>query len=185
VLLVRLFRGDPRPIVANQTCECVAIRRYLHCRSVPCSELGLKGESSDRRLANKILTDKSHGISLLGTFGIIIPLLFITVFGSHQCTQLYFTRQMHNIIYKQWRGISDMFRFKCSIFREKNQMPVLTFYSLEVIARTTSFNIQKFYMVLTMCWVFCMGFYLVQHWQIGFCVTEVQCFLRGAHRVLI
>jgi hypothetical protein len=34
-----------RPNVAKRTCECVARRRYLHCRSVPYSELGLKGES--------------------------------------------------------------------------------------------------------------------------------------------
>jgi len=39
----------------------------------------------------------------------------------------------------------------------------LTFYSLAVISRSTKLNIQKFYMVLTLHWVFCMDFYLLQY----------------------
>ena len=44
-----------------------------------------KGDSSDRRLANKILTDKSHSISLLGTLASSSP----TVYNRVQFPSMY------------------------------------------------------------------------------------------------
>jgi hypothetical protein len=50
---------------------------------------------------------------------------------------------------------------------------VLTFYSLAVISRTTRFNIQQFYMVLTLRLIILYGLLPYTSLTDKFCITEV------------
>jgi hypothetical protein len=98
LVLVRVARKRP-------TTDCrqpnVRVRGQTPVPTLPLGSLlriRPKGEISAKRLANKILIDKSHGKSLLGTLASSSSLT-VSVFNSHQCTQLYFTRQTHYINY--------------------------------------------------------------------------------------
>jgi hypothetical protein len=68
---------------------------------------------------------------------------------------------------------------------------VLTFKILAVSLLTTRFNIQKFYMVLALRWVFCTDlgtdseFYFMLHSLIGFYNCGGKCLLRGTDWFLI
>jgi hypothetical protein len=67
----------------------------------------------------------------------------------------------------------------------------LTFYSLAVSLRTTRFNIPKFYMVLTLCWVFCTDlridsdFCFIRYYLTGFYNRGGKCLQRGTDWFLI
>jgi hypothetical protein len=61
-----------------------------------------------------------------------------------------------------------------------NQLVTLTFQSLAISVRSTRFNIQKFYMMLALRWVFCADlrtnsdFCFIHHQLTGFFITVVE-----------
>ena len=73
----------------------------------------------------------------------------------------------------------------------QNGQKLLSFKSLSVSLRTVRFNIQKFYMVLALCWVFCADIRTdsdlcrLYHKLNGFYNRGGKCLLRGTDRFLM